>query len=434
MTIYQPPNRGRWGDAHFVEQALSESARRTLTLSAARRAAVLATLLAEAAQLRAAHLRRIRRRAELELALARLFSPATFAALSAFAACICICIAYLLFGGARVPAYASFTGRAALKEMRHGPLGLTWSIARPAIDRHAYALHQGDELLASAPVTITFDSGSQTVVTTGTRLRILSGHEGFVLIHGEVAVAVTPSHDGATKFRVETAAGSASVKGTRFRVRTERDASVSEFTDAGWVVVTNDVGQVDVSTGEQVHLRPNAPLKVELQTPHVTFHTRFEDRVISNVPRVPFSTRIFPRATLIVEEAHSGKQFARYIADDAGWVKDWLPPIEGSQVLRFSQTAPDGRSSAPSQPVEIVVDHTAPMLAITRILRDGDALQISGRTETGARVWVNGEAIEPGPDGSFSLEVTAPKADRSLTIIAADAAGNVTRIIQQLAP
>ncbi len=434
MTIYQPPSRGRWGDANFVEQALSESARRALTLSAARRAAVLATLLTEAARLRAEQLRRIQRRAEFELALTRLLSPETFATLSALTACICLCIAYLSFGGARIPAYASFTGRAALKEMRYGPLGVTWSIVRPAADWQSYALHQGDELFASTSVTITFDSGSQTVVAPGTRLRILSAHEGFVLIQGEIAVAVTPSPDGAVKFRVETVAGSATVKGTRFRMRTEHDTSVSEFTDEGWVVVANDAGRVDVSTGEQVHLRPKAPLKVELQTPHVAFQTRIEDRVISNVPRVPFSARIFPRATLIVEEAYSGKQFARYIADDAGWVKDWLPLIEGSRVLRFSQTAPDGRSSTPSQPIEIVVDRTAPTLVITRILHNGDVLHISGRTETGARVWVNGRAVELKPDGAFSFEVNAPATNSPVVITAADAAGNITRIIQQPKP
>ncbi|BCX05286.1 MAG: hypothetical protein KatS3mg053_3224 [Candidatus Roseilinea sp.] len=432
MTIYHPPSRGRWGDAPFVEQVLSESARRALTLSAARRAAVLAELLAEVARLRAAQLRHIRRRAQVELVLIRLLSPGTFATLSTFAACVCLCVAYLLFGGARTPAYASLTGQAALKEMRHGPLGLTWSIARPAADRQAYALHQGDELLARTPVTITFDSGAQTILAPGTRLRMLFGRDGFALIHGEVAVAVAPSHDGAVNFHVETAAGSATVKGTHFRMRTERDASVSEFTDEGRVVVANDLGTVNVSTGEQINLRPNTPLKVELQVPHVIFLHHTGDRVSSNTSHVPFRARIFPRATLIVEEALTGKQFARYIADDAGWVKDTLPPITGSMILRFSQTASDGRSSAPSQPVEIVIDRTAPTLAITRILRDGDVVQIFGRTEIGAGVWVNGEAVKPKPDGTFSFEVNVRLAHGSITITAADAAGNVTRVIQHL--
>lgn len=318
--------------------------------------------------------------------------------------------------------------------MRYGPLGLTWSIARPTADWQAYALCQGDELLASAPVTITFDTGAQAVVAPGTRLRMLSSRDGFALIHGEVAVAAVPSHDGAANFHVETAAGSATVKGTRFRMRTERDASVSEFTDEGRVVVANDVGTVDVVTGEQVNLRLSTPLKVELQVPRMIFPTRDGDRVISNTPRVPFKTRIFPRATLIVEEAHSGRQLARYVADSTGLVEDALPPIESSATLRFSQTAPDGRSSAPSQPVEIVIDRTAPTLAITRVLRDGNTVRISGRTEIGAQVWVNGEAVKIEPDSTFSFEVNAPTTDRLVTITAADAAGNVTRIIQQLAP
>ncbi len=432
MTTYHPRSRSRWYDARSLEKTLAESAQRALTLSAARRAAVLAALLAEAARLRAAQLRRIRRQAELELALYRLLSPKTFAVLAALAACLFVGVVYLLFGGARVSSQASFSGGAALKELRRGPLGLTWSVVYPPAERQSRALRQGDELFATTPVTVTFLDGAQAVLPSGTRLRLLSGQNGFALIQGEADVVVPPSRGGAATFCVETDGGSVIAKRAHFRVRTERDASVSVFTDAGLVAVSNEVGAVDVSAGEQVHLRANAPLKVELQVPRVAFYARVTDRVFSNAPRVPFSARIFPHATLIVEEAQSGKQFARYVADSAGYIEDVLPAITGSAVLRFSQASADGRSSAPSQPIEIVVDRTPPALAIRRVLRDGARLEITGRTEVGAQVQVNDTPVTVGPDGSFAFASDALVEVTSVTITAVDAAGNRARIVHTL--
>jgi uncharacterized cupin superfamily protein len=431
MTFCQTP-RSRWSSLQFTEHVLAESARRALTLSAARQAMVLAALLAEAARLRAAQLRRMRRHAEIRRAIARLSLP-VLALSGLLVACLSACVAYLLVGGARAPTDAHLSGRAAIGEMRRAPTGLTWSVARPPETWQDHALHHGDEVLAITPVTLTFANGWQATAMPGSRLRMLFDGNGLALLHGEVAAFIANSNGDADELRIETTAGSITAQGTRFRVRVESDLSVSAFVDEGRVTVTNDAGAVaNVSVGEQVRLRAGAPLKVELQVPRVTFRTYAKDRVISNSPHVPFSARILPRATLIVEEALSGRQFARYIADADGVVEGTLPAIEGSVVLRFSQAAPDGRASAPSQPVEIAIDRQAPMLAVTRALRDGNKVQVAGQTEIGAQVWVNDVRVTPGADGFFSFEGDALWDAASVVVTAIDAAGNATRIVQTL--
>lgn len=434
MNTHHPHGGKRWASEIFTEQVLLESARRTITLSAARRAAVLAALFAEAARLRAASLRRIKRRADWERALAIVFTPRVVAPLSGVIALALFAVAYILLGGARIGANASITGRAALSEQRYGPFGLTWSVDRPIEEWRSGTLYRGDHITAFSPITITYADGSQTVAAPGTRLRLLPDSNGLVLIGGEVASVITPSSDGAVKFYVETATGSIAVKGTSFRVRTERDSSVSEFTDEGKVGVTNDLGTVDVTTGEQVRLKASAAPKVELQVPRLIFNTYAKDRVVSNVSRVPFRARIFPRATLIVEEAHTGRTFARYLADAAGWVEGKLPMIERRQSLRFSQAADDGRVSASSQPVDVVIDRTSPVLAITQAQRDGAQFRVVGRTEVGAMVRVEGSEAEVQPDGSFVFDLSITPGTSAMTITAIDPAGNTTSIVQTLDP
>jgi hypothetical protein len=428
------PRRASWANDVFTERVLVESGRRTMTLSDARKAEVLKSLLAEAARIQAASAPSTRSRPGWLDGLARLFSPRLVSALGAVATLALVLTGYVLYGGVQAPANANLNGVAAVSEQRRGVFGLSWSIARQPEGYGAYALHHGDDIVAVTPVTITFADGSQTVAAPGTRLSLLTDGGGVALIRGEIANSITPSADGSIKFRVESATGTIEVKGTEFRVRTEADASVMQFTDEGLVGVKTDTAEIDVQTGEQTRLQNGLAPVAQLQIPRVSFETRVAGRVLSEQAIVPFSTRIFPGATLIVVDAITQEPFAHYVADADGLIKDALPPILSKASLRFSQSAVDGRTSDVSEPVEIVVDETAPTLGVSKVQRDGDEIRIVGRTELGATVRVNDAVVTVKPDGSFEATVTAPAGMTAITIAATDAAGNTTSIVQTLQP
>jgi hypothetical protein len=76
------------------------------------------------------------------------------------------------------------------------------------------------------------------------------------------------------------------------------------------------------------------------------------------------------------------------------------------------------------------VDHTPPFLTIREpaegaIVRDGIA-RVEGETEVGARVSLNGATIEVGADGRFATTAMARPGVNALTLMATDAAGNLT--------
>jgi Glucodextranase, domain B len=81
--------------------------------------------------------------------------------------------------------------------------------------------------------------------------------------------------------------------------------------------------------------------------------------------------------------------------------------------------------------VAIVVDKTAPPLALTRPKNgdtiDGTNLIVEGKAEPGATVLVNDRSVIVGQDGSFSDTVTVPAGALPLTVIARDRAGNETK-------
>jgi hypothetical protein len=426
------PRRASWSNDVFIERVLAESGRRAMMLSDARRARVLQSLLVEATRIHAANTLRLKARSQWLEDVAHLFTPRRMSALGVVATLVLLLTGYVLYGGVQAPANANVSGMAAVSEQRRGVFGAAWSISHQPEELQSYALHRGDDIVAITPITISFADGSTTVAVPGTRLSLLAGGSGVALIRGEIANSITPSADGSIKFRVESATGTIAVKGTEFRVRSESDSSVMQLTDNGLVGVKNDTAEIDVQTGEQARLQNGVAPVAELQIPQVIFETRVAGRVLSEQPRVPFSTRIFPRAMLIVEDVATDQPFARYVANAEGLIENTLPPILGKASLRFRQDAPDGRKSAASLPVEIVVDDVAPTLGVSKVERSGDQVRIAGRTELAATVRVNNQVVAVKPNGSFETTMTLSSSAAVITITSTDPAGNTTKIEQTL--
>lgn len=102
---------------------------------------------------------------------------------------------------------------------------------------------------------------------------------------------------------------------------------------------------------------------------------------------------------------------------------------DGSNTLVV--TLLDGQTEIDSSSYTVVVDHTPPVLSLTRP-KDGDEVVgpdvvIEGRTEPAADVAVNDRALRPNPDGSFTERLVAQPGPLKVTIVAKDKAGNETK-------
>jgi hypothetical protein len=100
-------------------------------------------------------------------------------------------------------------------------------------------------------------------------------------------------------------------------------------------------------------------------------------------------------------------------------------------VSTLTATLLDGLAEVASTAMTVLVDRTPPPLAIARPkaaeVVEGPDVIVEGKTEPGADVTVNGLAVRPNPDGTFSERLTAAAGPLQLTIVAKDRAGNETK-------
>lgn len=104
--------------------------------------------------------------------------------------------------------------------------------------------------------------------------------------------------------------------------------------------------------------------------------------------------------------------------------------LNAANTIIATATDPAGNSTA-SAPATITVDTIPPALALTAVTTPTKAAvqTIGGTVEAGATVTVNGlPATVTGTAWSFTLPLPAPDGDKSITIIATDAAANTTTV------
>ncbi|HYV22460.1 MAG TPA: hypothetical protein VEN31_07370 [Candidatus Bathyarchaeia archaeon] len=91
----------------------------------------------------------------------------------------------------------------------------------------------------------------------------------------------------------------------------------------------------------------------------------------------------------------------------------------------------------------VVLDRTPPTLTVAQPAAgstvDAKNIVVSGTTETGSTITVNGRMVVPAPDGGFTDSFTASAGSVPITIVARDRAGNettqkVTVVAQQVTP
>ncbi|MEA2662427.1 MAG: hypothetical protein QOH08_1999 [Chloroflexota bacterium] len=106
-----------------------------------------------------------------------------------------------------------------------------------------------------------------------------------------------------------------------------------------------------------------------------------------------------------------------------------LTLIDGTNQIVVALVTPT--DTVASTTASVVLDHTAPPLALTKPKTgdtiEGTTLTVDGKAEPGAIVLVNDRNVIVGPDGSFTETFSTTAGALPITVIARDRAGNETK-------
>ncbi len=133
-----------------------------------------------------------------------------------------------------------------------------------------------------------------------------------------------------------------------------------------------------------------------------------------------------PRVEVIVNNSLA----ASPATDDRGRFSATVVLVSGPNVIRVAAVRPGER--AESAPRGVTLDTVPPPLTVRAPSEgatiDGSSVRVEGATEPGAKVAINGNAVNVGFDGAFSSVVPISGAgELSIEVSAVDAAGNETK-------
>lgn len=127
----------------------------------------------------------------------------------------------------------------------------------------------------------------------------------------------------------------------------------------------------------------------------------------------------------------SGGQVSEYYRINGGAENLYTSPIqipEGNVVLSYYGRDAQGNQED-ANTLTLKVDATAPVVTILSPLEgtvtSTGALSITGRTEAGASVTINGSSVSVQPSGDFGGSVTLSEGPNAIQVVATDLAGNV---------
>ncbi len=140
---------------------------------------------------------------------------------------------------------------------------------------------------------------------------------------------------------------------------------------------------------------------------------------LTNDPSVTVAGFTEPDATVTV-----GGDLSSVAAD--GRFNHTLTLPEGTHVVEVVATNPIGRETRVA--IEITIDTTPPILLMNSpadgLTTNSSTVLVSGTTEVGADLVVNGIRLRVAPDGSFAMQLALRPGTTLVTAVAADAAGN----------
>lgn len=107
----------------------------------------------------------------------------------------------------------------------------------------------------------------------------------------------------------------------------------------------------------------------------------------------------------------------------------------GTNIFTAKQQQTSGETSQSSEPLKITLDKQPPKVDLiepaTNLERKGKEqreLKVIGKTEDGTSLTINDRWVVINQEGAFETTVTLTEGDNTISIIATDAAGNITKI------
>lgn len=101
----------------------------------------------------------------------------------------------------------------------------------------------------------------------------------------------------------------------------------------------------------------------------------------------------------------------------------------------YSKTVDDqNRESLPSKTIKVIYDNKKPTLNISepednKVVQGGDKkVKVSGKTDPGVKIFINGSQTIVDSEGNFSTDQSLNEGDNTISIKAADIAGNTTEV------
>ncbi len=342
-TASQPAlaaNNLSWNDQR-VEQALFDSGQRVTLIKDTKRAEMLQALLAESTRLAEKAKQQAPAKPSFFDWLRHLISPRALGTMGATLSILLAVVAYGLVGGARPATVASAQGSFALAEKRQGPLGIQWSLPRSYANASDKTISPGDEVIATSPVTITYDNGlgvtTTVVVASGAQLRVLPG-TGVSVIKGEMQ-ANSNAQAANEQFKIESIAATLVMTDASTRVKVEETGIISQYTDKGRVLVATATGMTEVAAGEQASIATDGQTEKGLQPPLVAGTKTDDGKVI-------FTAQAASGSTVVVLDSQTGNELASFIADKNGIVNGQIVPPPGTSATSIDfRTEADGKQS-----------------------------------------------------------------------------------------
>jgi hypothetical protein len=273
-------------------------------------------------------------------------------------------------------------------------------------------------------------SGEQSVVTDRSKVEDIVVRDDLVPL-----VAITEPAEGTIQNF-----GSVTMLGTSSDIGSGLDYMMMSYDGVNWNRIDALpvwVGVMDVPEGTRtltVKLVDRAgneavatrQIVIDLTNPFITVNSP-PDRSLGNSIGVDIVGRVEPGSTLTLN-------FRPATVSPEGTFTYPVRLVEGRND--FVLFARDRAGNANTTTWTLYLDITPPPLTVTApkdgLLTNQSSVTVTGRTEAGASVTVNDQAVEVRPDGSFSTMPVLIAGPNFIKVVASDAAGNLNTVLRSV--
>lgn len=152
----------------------------------------------------------------------------------------------------------------------------------------------------------------------------------------------------------------------------------------------------------------------------------------TNTAQITISGYSTPKSNIVIYVDDEIKGTTEALEDGRFEITDVQLSLGTNNI--YGKTKDEKMESLPSKTIRIIFDNEKPILNINepedgKKIQGGDKkVKVSGQTEAGAFIFINGNQAVVDKDGNFTSEQTLNDGDNIFTIKAQDSASNITEI------